>query len=241
MRCNFIHNLRTLETGISALLVPSHWPELFTDLEWGLLTSLQIFCILACLHKSESIENILKRHRLSTKTLLVKNPMETHTLWPSVYRLREKPFPVEHPNIVQAAETDSMKSSGDFMESHDNFMTIHAPELSEKSHSSCKHVIVFLALTCSGLYGTNCTRAQMHWHELCEDSCPPARCTLPAPSCSPTKLQLSCTAGVALTALAESGARWRRGRGCTGAGCNSGCCRGESRVTTLGWLWLFHS
>lgn len=115
MRCNFIHNFRTFETGISTLLVPSHWPDLFTDLAWGLLTSLQIafFCVKACLHKSESVENTLKMPKFSTNTLLLKHPVETHTLQPSFYRQREKSFAVEHPNIVQAEEADFMQSFGD--------------------------------------------------------------------------------------------------------------------------------
>lgn len=43
--------------------------------------------------------------------------METHTLWPNAYRLREKFFPVRHPNIVHAAETDSVKFETCFCDS----------------------------------------------------------------------------------------------------------------------------
>lgn len=51
--------------------------------------------------------------KFSTKMLLLKHPMETHTLRPSFYRQREKSFAVEHPNIVQAEEADSVQSFGD--------------------------------------------------------------------------------------------------------------------------------
>lgn len=77
--------------------------------------------------------------KFSTKMLLLKHPMETHTLRPSFYR--QKVFCCGAPKHCSGRRGRLCAVFWRLV-----FMTVPAPELSEKSRSSCKYVIAFLAL-----------------------------------------------------------------------------------------------